>query len=120
MSRRTQWCVSQQKTSQKRKKKKKMATRESEGPFVIRLKTPSPAQPAEAMEEEGRQGRTAKVLTAPTIYSAEDGAVLAAEAVSVQVDILDRPVQSTDEVHPTTKGEEPIMEIVGLPMLGAS
>jgi hypothetical protein len=45
---------------EKLKKNKKPATRESEGPFVIRLKTPGSAQQAEAVEEEGRPGNTPK------------------------------------------------------------
>jgi hypothetical protein len=48
-----------------------------------------------------------------TVHSPEDGAVLAAEAVSVQMEVPVRPVQSTDEVQPPTEGEEPVVETVG-------
>jgi hypothetical protein len=68
---------------EKQKKKKKSVTRESEGQSVIRLRTPCSAQPGEAVEEEGRLGSMAEILTAPTVHSLEDGAVLAAEAASV-------------------------------------
>jgi hypothetical protein len=105
---------------EKWKNKKKSATKESEGRFVIRLKTPGSAQSAEAMEEEGRLGSSAEILAAPTIQSAEDSAVLAADAASVQADVFDRPIQSTDEVQPPTEGEEPIVETVSAPTLGAS
>jgi hypothetical protein len=82
---------------EKRKKKKKSATRESEGQFVIRLKTPGSAQPVAAVEEEGRPGSMAEILTA-TVHSAENGEVLAAEASSVQIEVFVKPVQSTNEL----------------------
>jgi hypothetical protein len=68
---------------EKRKKKKKSVMRESEGRFVIQLKTPNLVQLAEAVEEEARLRSTAEVLTALIAHSAEDGADLAAEASSV-------------------------------------
>jgi hypothetical protein len=69
---------------EKRKKRKRPATRESKGRFVIRLKTPGSTQSAEAIEEERRPGSTAEILSAPTVHSAKDGAILAAEAASIQ------------------------------------
>jgi hypothetical protein len=63
---------------EKWEKKKKPTTRESEGRFVIRLKTPGSAQLAEAVEEERRPRSMTEILSAPTIHSAEDDAVLAA------------------------------------------
>jgi hypothetical protein len=105
---------------EKRKKKKKLAMRESEGQFAIQLKTPGSAQPVEAMEEEGRPGSRAEILAAPTVQSAEDGAILAAEAASAQVEVSDRPLQSTNEVPPPIEGVEHIVEKVGAPTLGAS
>jgi hypothetical protein len=71
------------KDKRKKKKKKKSAVRESEGEFVIRLKTPGSAPTAESVQAEGRPGSTAEILTEATVHSAEEGAVLAAKAVSV-------------------------------------
>jgi hypothetical protein len=103
-----------------KKKKKKSVTRESEGRFVIWVKTPGSAQPAVSVEEERGPGSMARILTEETVHSAEDDAVLAAEAASVQQDATVRPVQCTDEVQPLTEDEEPIVETVDVPTLGAS
>jgi hypothetical protein len=67
-----------------KKKKKKSAVRESEGRFVIRLKAPGSAQTVEVVEENGRLGSTAEILTKAIVHSAaEEGVVLAVEAASV-------------------------------------
>jgi hypothetical protein len=61
-----------------------------------------------------------EILMATTIHSTEDGVVLAAEAASVQKEILVEPIQSTTDMQPPTEGEEPDVEKVGAPTLGAS
>jgi hypothetical protein len=77
---------------EKRKKKRRIsALQESEGRIVIRLKTTGSAPIAEAVEEEGRPGRTAEILM-PTVHSAEEGAVLATEVASVQEERIVEPV----------------------------
>jgi hypothetical protein len=62
---------------EKRKEKKKSATLEFEGRFVIQLKTSGSEPTAAVVEEEGRLVSTNEILTATTVHSAEDGAVLA-------------------------------------------
>jgi hypothetical protein len=74
---------------------------------------------AEVVEEERRPGSTTEILSAATVHSAEEGAVLAAEAASVQKKGTEIPVLATDEVQPPTEGEENVMETVGAPKLGA-
>jgi cellulose biosynthesis protein BcsQ len=71
------------------------------------------------VEEEGRPGSMAEILTA-TVHNAENDAVLAAEVASVQIEVFVRLVQSTNEVQRLTEGEELVVETVGVPMLGAS
>jgi hypothetical protein len=75
----------------RKKKRRKSASWESEGQFVIRLKTLGSTQTAKAVEEEGRPGSTTKILRT-TVHSAEEDAVLATEVVSVQKETIVEPV----------------------------
>jgi hypothetical protein len=96
-----------------KKKQKKSAQPRSDGHLVIRLKTVGPTQPAEAAEDEKRQGGTTEVLEPRPVNSVEDSADLAIEVASVQAS--GEPVLSTDEVRPTD-GVEPVVETVSMPM----
>jgi hypothetical protein len=92
-----------------KKKRKKLVQQESDSQLVIRSKKPSPAQPAQDAEADGRPDRTAEILNLPSIHSAEDGAILATEVASVQEP--EDPVLGTDEVRLTHR-VEPVVETV--------
>jgi hypothetical protein len=59
-------------------------------------------------------------LAARAIQSVEDGAVLATEAESVHEKVTEVPIPATDEVQPPIEGEEPVVQTVSAPTLGAS
>jgi hypothetical protein len=98
----------------RKKKQKKSAQQETDGRLVIWLKKAGSARPADAAEEEGRPGGTAEDLEPEPVHSAEDGAVLATEVVSVQP--TGEPIFSRDEVRPTDD-VGPVVETVDAPTL---
>jgi hypothetical protein len=76
----------------RKKKRKKSAPQESKGRIFIRVKTTSSAPSMEAVEEEGRLGSTAEILTT-IVHSMEEGTVLAMEVVGVQRERIVEPTK---------------------------